>query len=45
LYGGATGICFKKEEERKKKNKKETDIYNPEKAGETVTVNDIQREE
>jgi hypothetical protein len=41
LYGGAPVMCFKKEEERKKENKKETDIYNTEKAGKTVKVNDI----
>jgi hypothetical protein len=45
LYGGAPVICVKKEKEERKKNIKETDIYNPEKAEKTVIVNDIQKEE
>jgi hypothetical protein len=45
LYGGVPAICVKKEKEGKKENKKETEIYNPERAAKTVTVNDIQKEE
>jgi len=38
-------ICVKKGKGGKKENKKETDIYNPERAEKIVTVNDIQKEE
>ena len=38
-------ICVKKGIGGKKENKKETDIYNPERPAKIVTVNDIQKEE
>jgi hypothetical protein len=46
LYGGVPVMCFKKEEERKKRKNKQTyTIHKKQERLKNVTVNDVQKEE